>query len=53
MGVGQQKRLAMLVDAENANPGLLRDILDEASRHGTVTVRRIYGNWTQKGMENW
>lgn len=40
----QQLRLAMLVDAENANPSLLREMLDEASKYGTVTVRRIYGN---------
>lgn len=43
----------MLVDAENATPGLLREMLDEASKHGTVTVRRIYGNWTSPGMNNW
>lgn len=50
---GHQKRLAMLVDAENATPRLLREMLDEASKHGTVTVRRIYENWTSPGMNNW
>ena len=49
----RQKRLAMLVDAENANPGLLREMLAEASKHGKVTVRRIYGNWTSSAMKSW
>ncbi len=49
----RQKRLAMLVDAENATPSLLREALAEASKHGKVTVRRIYGNWTSPGMNGW
>lgn len=48
-----QKRLAMLVDAENANPGLVREMLDEASKHGKITVRRIYGNWMSPNMNGW
>ena len=52
-GEERQKRLAMLVDAENSTPGLLREMLAEASKHGKVTVRRIYGNWTSPGMNGW
>ena len=48
-----QKRLAMLVDAENATSRLLREALAEASKHGKVTVRRIYGNWADSGMNSW
>ena len=49
----RQKRLAMLVDAENATSRLLREALAEASKHGKVTVRRIYGNWADSGMNSW
>ena len=52
-GEERQKRLAMLVDAENATPSLLRKALAEASKHGKVTVRRIYGNWTSPDMNGW
>lgn len=52
-GGERQKRLAMLVDAENATSRLLREALAEASKHGKVTVRRIYGNWADSGMNSW
>ncbi|MCE2508787.1 MAG: NYN domain-containing protein [Nitrosopumilaceae archaeon] len=46
-------RLAMLIDGDNAEAKLLDKMLEEASKHGTVTIRRIYGNWTDKGMFRW
>ena len=48
-----QRRLAMLIDGDNAQAKLLDKMLEEASRHGTVTVRRIYGDWTCPGMKQW
>ena len=52
-GEERQKRLAMLVDGENATPGLLHEALAEASKHGKITARRIYGNWTDPDMNGW
>lgn len=46
-------RLAMLIDGDNAEAKLLDKMLDEASKHGTVTIRRIYGDWTDKSMSRW
>ena len=43
----------MLVDGDNAEARLLTQILEEASKHGTVTIRRIYGDWTSPGMGQW
>ena len=43
----------MLIDGDNAEAKLLDKILEEASKHGTVTVRRIYGDWTSSGMQQW
>ena len=48
-----QRRLAVLVDGDNAQPKLLGDIQLEASRHGKATVRRIYGDWTKDTMKAW
>lgn len=45
--------LAFLVDGDNASFKLIGDMLDEASKHGSVRVRRVYGDWTSKYMENW
>ena len=47
------RRLAMLIDGDNAEAKLLDKMLEESSKHGTVTIRRIYGDWTNKGMSQW
>lgn len=47
------KKLALLVDGDNAQPKMLDLILEEASKYGKVTVRRIYGDWTTPQMNKW
>lgn len=47
------RRLAMLIDGDNAEAKLLDRMLREAAKHGMVTVRRIYGDWTDKRMSRW
>ena len=47
------RRLAMLIDGDNAEAKLLDKVLEEASKHGTVTIRRIYGDWTGRSMSQW
>ncbi len=46
-------KIAMLIDGDNAQPSLLPQMLVEAGRHGQVTVRRIYGDWTTANMNSW
>jgi uncharacterized LabA/DUF88 family protein len=43
------KNLALLIDADNAQPdsNLLAQIIKQVSQHGTLTIRRAYGNWMQ------
>lgn len=43
----------MLIDGDNAQAALLPQMLVEAGRHGQVTVRRIYGDWTTNSMNSW
>ena len=43
----------MLIDGDNAQSSLLAQMLVEAGRHGQVTVRRIYGDWTTNNMKSW
>lgn len=47
------KKLALLVDGDNAQPKILDLILEEASKYGKVTIRRIYGDWTTPQMNKW
>jgi uncharacterized LabA/DUF88 family protein len=46
-------KIAMLIDGDNAQSSLLAQMLVEAGRHGQVTVRRIYGDWTTSNMNSW
>jgi len=48
-----RNKIAMLIDGDNAQAGLLAQMLVEAGRYGQVTVRRIYGDWTTNSMNSW
>lgn len=49
----ESRRIAMLVDGDNAQPALLGHALDETAKHGDVITRRVYGNWTNSGKSAW
>ncbi len=46
-------KIALLVDGDNAPPKLINLILEEASKYGKVTIRRVYGDWTKPQMNSW
>ena len=48
-----RRKIAMLIDGDNAQSSLLSQMLVEAGRYGMVTVRRIYGDWTTPNMNSW
>ena len=39
----EEKRFAVLIDAENVSSLYIKYILDEISNYGSVTYKRIYG----------
>ncbi len=45
--------IAILVDGDNARAKLMKAILEEVSKYGKVTIRRIYGDWTHPHMNMW
>jgi uncharacterized LabA/DUF88 family protein len=47
------RRLALLIDGDNAQASLLQQMLAEVSKYGTVTIRRVYGDWTEPEMKGW
>lgn len=49
----KMNRIALLVDGDNAQSKLLELVLEEASKYGKVTIRRVYGDWTTPHMNNW
>ena len=48
-----QLRLAVLIDADNAQPAIVEGLLQEIARLGAATVRRIYGDWTRTAHAGW
>src|SRR5512133_900539 len=49
----RNRRIAMLIDGDNAQPSLIGNMLAEASKYGVVIIRRIYGDWTTANMNGW
>ncbi len=48
-----EKRIALLIDADNAPASKIDVILAEVARHGAANVRRAYGNWKSPGLQQW
>ena len=45
--------LAILIDADNANPAIAPGLMAEVAKYGVATVRRIYGDWTTPNLVSW
>src|SRR5215813_7769276 len=46
-------RLAVLIDADNAQPGIIEQLLAEVAKYGTAHVKRAYGDWTGTNLKGW
>ena len=49
----ENRRIAMLIDGDNAQPSLAGKMLVETGKYGLVTIRRAYGDWTTPNMSGW
>jgi len=47
------KKIAVLIDADNVSEKYIKHIFDEISNHGTPTYKRIYGDWTKPQLASW
>ncbi|GMO49992.1 MAG: NYN domain-containing protein [Termitinemataceae bacterium] len=48
-----QAKLAVLIDADNAQAVCIDGLLDEVSKYGIASVKRIYGDWTSTHLRSW
>ena len=48
-----ERRIALLIDADNAPASKIDVILAEVARHGAANVRRAYGNWKSPHLKSW
>lgn len=47
------EKLAVLIDADNAQPAIIEGLLSEIANYGTANVKRIYGDWTLPSLKSW
>jgi len=48
-----QIRLAVLIDADNAQPSVIEGLLAEVAKYGVASAKRIYGDWTLPNLKQW
>ncbi len=49
----EDKRFAVLIDADNVSAKYIKHIMDEIATYGVATYKRIYGDWTKPNAANW
>jgi uncharacterized LabA/DUF88 family protein len=47
------EKLAVLIDADNAQAANIQELLAEISRYGIAIVKRAYGDWTTPNLKSW
>ena len=46
-------RLAVLIDADNVPHASVKEMLEEITKNGTPTIKRIYADWTKPTASGW
>src|SRR6195952_3629870 len=46
-------RLAVLIDADNVPYSNVKGVMEEITKYGTPTFKRIYGDWTKPTVSGW
>lgn len=49
----KEKKIAVLIDADNVSEKYIKYIFDEISNHGIPTYKRIYADWTKPQLASW
>ncbi|GAA4282147.1 NYN domain-containing protein [Gaetbulibacter aestuarii] len=46
-------KLAVLIDGDNIPSKYISEMLEEVTKYGTPTIKRIYGDWTKPHLSKW
>ncbi|EZP83109.1 hypothetical protein BV97_01212 [Novosphingobium resinovorum] len=52
-GTVANRKIALLIDADNVSHAKIAAILAELSKYGTANIRRAYGDWASAGLKGW
>ena len=53
MALNDRRNLALLIDGDNVSHRIIAGLMAEIANYGNVSVRRIYGDWTQPSLSSW
>ena len=51
--IEHEANIALLIDADNASPEHLDEVLLVLGELGTINIRRAYGNWAKTSLKSW
>lgn len=51
--MANEKRMAVLIDSDNVPYSNIGGVLNELTRYGIPTIKRIYGDWTRQSASGW
>ncbi len=46
-------KLAVLIDGDNIPARYIKEMMEEMSKYGNPTIKRIYGDWTKPHLSKW
>jgi uncharacterized protein (TIGR00288 family) len=49
----QNINIAVLIDGDNIPSANVKQMIEEISKYGNPTIKRIYGDWTRPGLTKW
>ena len=49
----EERKLALLIDCDNASAEAIEGVLSQLAKFGVITVRRAYGNWKSQNLKRW
>ncbi len=47
------KNFAVLIDGDNIPSAYVKEMMEEIAKYGNPTIKRIYGDWTNPGLNKW
>ncbi|MCA6075156.1 NYN domain-containing protein [Fulvivirga sedimenti] len=49
----KDNKLAVLIDGDNVPSKYIKEMMEEITKYGTPTIKRIYGDWTKPHLAKW
>lgn len=51
--MSENRNIAVLIDGDNIPSGNVKEMMEEITKYGNPTIKRIYGDWTRPGLNKW